>query len=67
MKAVRNIQREGRPSAFKSKLKDAIDHGKEWEGRDITYYQYTKEVEKENIVKQNKIQYSRQLDVEFNN
>ena len=65
MQAVRKIQQEGRQSAFKNRLKNAIDHGKEWEGRDISYYNLMKELEKEIIEKQNKIQYSRQLDVEF--
>ena len=65
MKAVRNIQHEGRPSYLKNKLKDALQHANEWEDRDIKYYELAKKLEKNKIMKENKKQYSRDLDVDF--
>ena len=49
MKAVRNIQHEGRPSYLKNKLKDALQHANEWEDRDIKYYELAKKLEKNKI------------------
>ena len=59
MDAVRKIQREGRASTFKNKLNEAIEHGKEWEGRDISYYYLNKNIEEQKIINENKKVYLR--------
>ncbi len=45
LKSLRNLN-TSRESHFKNKIKKAIDFGKEWENRDITYYMLHKNLEK---------------------